>query len=712
MTKHILLFLILPAFTVSIGAQKPSITLEEAVLYGYSRLAPERLNNALWIPGDASISYVSPEGDKLMRRAVRQDAVGVMLSLEKLNAAFQLSLRSFPQISWIDGTQFTFRSGSAYYLWDTAEETGKKIAELPAESANVDVKMPGGLLAFTNENNLNVTKAGAGLMKVTDHQNNHIVSGQAIARYEFGISKGIFWSPDGANIAFYEKDESAVTDYPIVDISTTPAMVKNIKYPMAGQSSEHAKVGIYNLMKKKTIYLDVPGPADQYLTNLSWDPSGEYVYISIVNREQNHLWLQQYEVKKGKLVRTILEETHPKYVEPEHPVWFIPGKANEFLWFSERDGFNHLYRYNTAGDLLGQVTSGNWVVENILGLDETGESVLVSGWDEGGMNKLLWSASLESGESRKIIDEEGIHQVSLSTDGRYLLDQHTSITVPYKAIFRDLQGKIIAVIQESTDPLADYEIGQTELLKIPADDGTILNARLIKPSNFDSQKKYPVIVYVYGGPHLQLINNNRLANAPLWMHYAANQGYLVFSIDNRGSANRGLAFENVIHRQLGETEMADQLEGVAWLQQQPWVDTSRMAVHGWSFGGFMTTSLMLRHPGTFQVGVAGGPVTDWKYYEVMYGERYMDTPEENPEGYKRSSLLQYTPQLSGDLLLIHGYIDDVVVLQHNLALLREFVKNGKQVDFFVYPSHPHNVRGRDRVHLMEKVLNYITEKLD
>jgi dipeptidyl-peptidase-4 len=267
------------------------------------------------------------------------------------------------------------------------------------------------------------------------------------------------------------------------------------------------------------------------------------------------------------------------------------------------------------------------------------------------------------------------------------------------------------VLLKSEDRLKNYNVGTTEIFNINANNGTSLYCRLIKPSNFDPEKKYPVVVYVYNGPHVQLVTNSYLGGSSLWMNYLAEQGYLVFTVDGQGSAHRGKEFEQIIHRQLGTQEMADQLAGVEWLKKQSYVNPARMAVHGWSFGGFMTTSLMLRAPGTFKVGVAGGPVIDWRLYEIMYTERYMDTPQENTEGYDLSNCTNRADKLQGKLLMIHGADDNVVVLQHNMRFLKACVDKKIPVDFFVYPGHEHNVRGKDRVHLMNKIITYITDNL-
>ena len=371
----------------------------------------------------------------------------------------------------------------------------------------------------------------------------------------------------------------------------------------------------------------------------------------------------------------------------------------------------HVYHYDSEGKLLGQITKGDWVVQSILGMDKKGKNLIVQGTDESGLNSFAYAINLKKGEVSRVPTEAGKHSFQLNSDGEQLIDSWSNLKTPSVVDVISTKGKKIENLLTAKNPLKDIKIGSTELVDIKAKDGTVLHARVIKPSDFDAAKKYKVLVYVYGGPHAQMVSNRWLSGAPLWMHYMAEKGYIIFTLDNRGSANRGFNFENVIHRQLGTLEMEDQLAGVNYLKSLPYVDANRMAVHGWSYGGFMTTSLMLRKPGTFQVGVAGGPVTDWKYYEAMYGERYMDRPEENPEGYKTASLMNYVKNLEGKLLLIHGTSDPIVVMQHNFALVKKFVDEGIQMDFFPYPMHPHNVRGKDRVHLMRKVLDYVDEKL-
>lgn len=712
MTKYILI-LFLGCLTSSILAQK-ELTLEDAVLKQWSDFYPEQVSGLKWA-GNTLVRY-NDSRDKLLGVPIGKKAEEMFLTKEYLAEMSGQELTNLAQTRWINDQEFYAftrgldnKQGFVFASRKKGEITDRFSVE---GTTNLDLHAKSRQAAFTIDNNLYVADAKEAKIAVTQFEDKNIVAGQAIARYEFGIGKGTFWSPNGRYLAFYQKDETAVSDYPLLDISTTPATLKTIKYPMAGQGSEVAKVGIFEPKSKKTIYLQTEGDQDQYLTNVGWDATEEYVYVAVVNRGQNHMQLNKYDARTGKLETTLFEEKHEKYVEPENPVWFIPNAKNEFLWMSERDGFMHLYRYDTEGKLLNQVTKGKWVVKRILGLDASGKNVLVEGTDESGLNVYVYSAGLSNAKVKQLTKEEGVHHAELSEDGSLFIDTYSNLTTPsVTQIVETQKGKVVKELLKAENPLKDYTIGTTELITLKAKDGTPLHGRVIKPSNFDKSKKYPVIVYVYGGPHAQMINNSWLASTRLWMYYAAEQGYIVFTLDNRGSANRGLDFENVIHRRLGDVEMEDQLLGVEYLKKQPFVDAARMAVHGWSFGGFMTTSLMLRQPGTFQVGVAGGPVTDWKFYEIMYGERYMDTPEENPEGYDKSSLLNYADKLEGDLLLIHGTIDDVVVMQHNFSLIQKFVEAGTLVDFFPYPMHPHNVRGKDRVHLMKKVLTYIDDKL-
>ena len=697
-------------FLAQISFAQTELSLEDAVMQQYRKFLPEQPVGFEWLPGTDEYSYLDGYVN-LMKSGAKTKSTQKLMTIQDLNKALNSELYWFSGFEWLNKDEFTVNNGTKYYSYNLANKEAKLIHDLK-EGENGVMNPSSQHLAYTMDNNLFISRGDRSpsqrekYIQVTANQDKNIVSGQAIARSEFGITGGIFWSNDGTKLAFYQKDETAVHDYPLLDISKTPGELMPIKYPMTGQKSESPKVGIYTIATNNTVFISPKGDSDDYLTNLTFTPDGKYVVIAEVNRDQNHMWLNVYNASTGEFVRTLLEEQNDKWVEPEHPAYFVDSKANDFIWVSEKDGFNNLYHYDFTGKLINKLTSNKFVVKDVVSVKNG--NVLFSATGESPLNTMYYTVDLK-GNQRLLTNEEGTHSVQMSDRGTYFYDSYSSHSVPNSATIKSIRGTVVKTVQEGTNKLADYTLGTAEIGSITAKDGSKLYTRLIKPSNFDPTKKYPVLVYVYGGPHAQLITNSWLDGASLWMYWMAEQGYLVFTVDNRGSAERGFAFESQIHRQLGTLEIEDQMSGVDYLKSLPYVDGERLAVHGWSFGGFMTTSLMLREAGTFNVGVAGGPVTDWKYYETMYGERYMDRPEQNEKGYEKASLFTHAGNLEGDLLLIHGTVDDVVVMQHNLALVQKFVQLGIQMDFFPYPMHKHNVYGKDRVHLMTKVLNFVID---
>lgn len=692
---------------ISAFSQLKEFTLKDAIMMQNRSLAPERLNNFQWIPGTNSYSFASKNYQTIFKSATNSTKDEELLQLQDVNTKLSTQFVGFMGMSWLDQNTILLNNGITIAEYNLVTKSGKKWHTFDEGIENVTLHKASKNVAYTIQNNVYLRKADGKQIEVTNFTDKNVVSGQSISRNEFGISEGLFWSPKGDFLAFYQKDETNVANYPLLNINDLPGSLTNIKYPMAGQTSEHPRVGIYNTLNGNLVYIDPQGAKDDYLTNISFTPDNQYLLLAELNRDQNQMKLNVYEVSTGKFVRTLLEESNDKWVEPEHAAFFPSSTSNNFIWISEKSGFNNLYYYDFSGKLIAQLTNHNFVVKEIIGTNKQGNVIFYKATGENPTNTLTYFVDLKKYKNQLITTKEGTHNTVISEDGSLIFDAYSSGSVAYESNIIAADGKLVKAIMTSRDKLLDFKMGTAEIGKLKAKDGSDLYYRLIKPSNFDASKKYPVLVYVYGGPHAQMITNSWLNGANLWMYWMAEQGYLVFTLDNRGSAERGFAFESQIHRQLGNVEMEDQLTGVAFLKSLNYVDANRLAVHGWSFGGFMTTSLMLRQPGTFKVGVAGGPVTDWKFYEVMYGERYMDRPEQNKEGYEKSSLLNYTQNLKGDLLLIHGTIDDVVVMQHNYALVKKFVENGVQMDFFPYPMHKHNVTGKDRVHLMEKVLTYI-----
>ncbi len=537
--------------------------------------------------------------------------------------------------------------------------------------------------------------------------------GESVSRNEFGINKGVFPSPSGKYLAVYRKDESAVTQFPLLDITTRTGSLEQIRYPMNGMPSEHISLLVCDTLGNVlSTIVPTEFTDERYLTCVSWGPDDKNIFIQVLDREQHHMVLNQYRAADGSFVRTILSEENSAWVEPQEPLHFIKGRY-EFLYDTDnRDGFRNLYLCDTLGtvrrlptasaDIQYAGNDGRWVyytsaevspIENHLFRIDLGKDRTVK--------------KVKFGKPQRLTFEEGWHRVSLSPDCKRFIDSWSAFSTPWKVAVRTVDGKSSEVLYEAPDPLADYATCEVEIGTTPSADGRFLNYyRLYKPLGFDPSKKYPVVVYVYGGPHSQMVQDTWIGGVRMWEMLMAQKGYIVYVQDNRGTSNRGAAFEKAINRQCGQAEMADQVAGLRELMKQPWVDCDRIGVHGWSYGGFMTISLMTNYPEIFKVGVAGGPVIDWKWYEVMYGERYMDTQAANPEGFAKTSLINKASGLQGKLLICQGAIDNTVVWQHSLSFVQECIVNGIQLDYFPYPRSEHNVRGIWRVHLMDKVTNY------
>lgn len=559
-----------------------------------------------------------------------------------------------------------------------------------------------------------------------------VVYGKSVHRNEFGISGGMFWSPDQQKLAFYRMDESMVQSYPLVQTDDREATVRWSKYPMAGMTSHQVTLGVWNSTNGQTLYLQTnqkPNDSEQraslndpehYLTCVTWRPDGKEIFIAELNRKQNYLELNAYDAATGNYLHTIFTESSDKYVEPENSLYFLPGSNDQFIWQSRRDGFRHLYLYDLSKTLDQsnplQLTHGEWEVVELKGADpKNPKNIYFMATKEDPRERHLYRLTQGFKAIERITTEPGVHNVKISKDYTQVYDVYSNPTTPRVCQLIDLKSKKAKreVLYTAADPYEGYAKPEIETGTLKSSDGkTDLYYRLVKPVGMDNaQKKYPVIVYLYNGPHAQLVTEGYLHGLPGWDYYMAQQGFVVFTIDGRGSANRGLAFEQAIWHHLGEAEAADQLKGVEYLKSLPYVDAERIGIYGWSYGGFMATYMKLNFPETFKVGVCGGPVLDWSRYEVMYGERYMGTPQDNPEGYEKNCLIQQAGKLQGKLLVIHDDQDDTVVPQMSVQFLKNSVQAGTYPDFMLYANHPHNVRGKDRVHLLTRIAQYFIDNL-
>lgn len=715
--------------TASFAQEKKSYTLEDVIPGGnnYFNLVPKNIPGLQWW-GDVC---VRTDVENIVTINVRNGKETVLVTLDEVNEALlngekpfqptqelkQLRTLMGASLPWGDQKVITFRQGNYMVWYDFGQKKISNLFRLNEKAANLDFCKENGYVAYTVGSNLCIAHEEEKDLQINPDEKKadpmDIVYGQAVHRNEFGIYKGTFWSPKGNCLAFYRMDQSMVTAYPQVNTTTRIATLEPDKYPMAGMTSHKVTVGVYHIQSGKTVYLQAGDPTDRYFTNISWSPDEKSIYVIELNRDQNHSQLVRYNAETGAKEAMLFEETHPKYVEPQHPIVFLPWDSNQFIYWSQRDGFHHLYLYNKEGQLIKQLTQGDWLVQDILGFNTTRKEMIIASTEISPLQTNIFSLNVKTGKRTLLGQQDGTHSARLSASGTYLIDNFTSFNVPREISILPTNGKTGVNLLTATDPMKEqYNLPEITLGTIKAADGkTDLYYRLIKPVNFDPNKKYPAIIYVYGGPHAQLIHNNRFYDARGWDLYMAQKGYVMLTVDSRGSDNRGLEFENCTFRQLGVEEMKDQVEGAKFLQSLPYVNADKIGVHGWSFGGFMTTNLMLTYPEIFKVGVAGGPVIDWQYYEVMYGERYMDTPQTNPEGYKNSNLKLKAGNLKGRLEVIIGGADPTCVPQHSYTFLRACIDAGTHPDFFVYPEDGHNMMGRDRVHLHEHITRYFEDHL-
>lgn len=689
----------------NIFSQINYINLEE--VFRNAKMHPENLTQLQW-RSEGEFIWVAK--NSIINSSTKGNKIDTICRLFEINAKLKSkkidTLNFFPSIKWVNEKVFYFVHKNKLLYFEIKKNILSVITEYYDKSANHDIDFQSKRVAYTRDDKNLFVSDNLKNFEVSKDGGNGIVNGESVHRNEWGIDKGTFWSPNGNYLAFYRMDESMVSEYPLIKTSEKISKVEKIRYPMAGGKSHEVTIGIYNVETGTSVFLQTGEPKEQFLTNITWSKDELSIFVAIVNRQQNNMKLNQYDVTTGLFIKTIYEETNRKYVEPQNGMFFFNKNPNKFLWLSQRDGWNHIYQFDKSGKMEKQYTKGEWVVKEIYGFDQKDEFLYFSGNRESVIETHIYSYEIKTGNILCLTKEPGTHSATFSKDFKYFIDRYNSTQTANTIKIKNNKGETIKTLLESKDPLKDYTLGQTQIFTIKNKNKQDLYCRLIKPANFDATKKYPCFVYVYGGPHSQLVTNSWLGGAGYFLNYMAQKGYVVFTLDNRGTANRGFEFESAIHRNLGTYEMEDQLCGIDYLKSQPYVDTTKMAIDGWSYGGFMTLTMILNNPNLFKSATCGGPVVDWKWYEVMYGERYMDMPSENWENYDKISTLAQIDNLKTRLLIFHGALDNTVVWQHSLNFIEKAIKAGKLVDYFVYPSHEHNVKGIDRLHLWRKIEQY------
>lgn len=700
------------------GQTKKSFTLDDLMWGGsnYWNLQPKNLYTAFWgskllqLEVEAVKTCTDEKGKRVKAQTLFTAAdVKALITDETKGRGLNLMQTSFP---YPNKTLALIHTNRSNLLYDWKKKAIVWQTERDSVRVNEEFNIPSRSEVYAKNSDLYLRTADGKAHRITTDGSKDIVYGQAVHRDEFGIKKGAYFSPSGQLLAYYRMDQSMVEDYPLVDIFTREAKLDAIKYPMAGMTSHKVTVGIYNPKTEQTVWLQAGDPTDRYFTNISWAPDEKTIYMIEMPRSQKKTELVAYDVATGQRKGVLYTETHEKYVHPMHPLTFLPWDSSKFIYQSEKDGYNHLYLFDTKGKELKQITKGEFVVLDLVGFNTKTKSVIIQSNEAHPLHHNYYAVNIDNGKRTLLDNGKGTHRAMLSPDGTMLFDRWSEPDVFRKIAVRNTATANATLLQTDASPWQAYNVPEISSGSLTAADGhTKLFYRLVKPVNFDPNKKYPTVVYVYGGPGVRNVDASWNYAARSWEIYMAQKGYVIFVLDNRGSSERGFAFETATYHRLGQEEMKDQMRGVDYLKSLPYVDADRIGVHGWSYGGFMTTSLITNYPDVFKVGVAGGPVIDWKYYEVMYGERYMGTPQENPEGYAQSSLLNKAKDLKGRLQIIIGYNDPVCVPQHSLAFLRACEDAGTQPDFFTYPGQGHNMMGKDMVHLHERITRYFEDYL-
>jgi dipeptidyl-peptidase-4 len=611
-----------------------------------------------------------------------------------------------------DALLITVQGNLVWY--DLKTQSGKKLTSFKTPPRDAKISPDQRWVSYVREHNVWAVEVATGKERaLTTGGREELLRGELDWVYpeELSIRTAYWWSPDSTKIAFLEMDQRSVTRYPIVNFTSFTGETEWMRYPKAGDANPAVRVGVVAVRGGAPKWMDTGAEKDIYLARVDWLPDSRRLAIQRLNRGQTKLDLLLADAATGR-AQVILTELDNHWINIQDDLYFFRD-GNRFLWSSDRDGWLHLYLYDLSGAKLAQITRGHWEVLGTVRVDETNNAVYFLATEKTPLETHLYRAPLDGSTVTRITRADGSHGVNMAPDAAHFVDTwSTAMTPPRQDLVRADGSLVLAINENKVPQLADYHLSPVEFFTVRGADGTELNAMMIKPPEFDAKRKYPVLVYTYGGPHAQIVRNAWGGANFLWHQLMAQKGYLIFGLDNRGSSGRGKAFETAIYRNLGKNELGDQLAGVAWLKSQPYVDGARIGIWGWSYGGYMTCFAMLNAADTFKAGFAGAPVTDWRQYDTIYTERYMGRPQDNPDGYRDSSPVHQAAKLKGKLLIAHGTADDNVHYANTIALMEQFIRAGKYAEVFSYPGRGHGIGDpAARVHLFNRVTQFFLDNL-
>jgi dipeptidyl-peptidase-4 len=731
-----LIFSIIALFASTSAAQQPTATSGKALtverIYSQPSLSGRLTRGLAWTPDGKQLSYFETKGSGREAKTelwemdaasgerhllVPADKLEMILPADtgRATQATGLGRRAPAQYQWApDGAGILFQGPTALAWFDPKSQAGRTLVSGKAVLADPKISPDGRYVSFVRDHDLWLVSVSEGKERaVTQGGTEEIRKGELDWVYpeELDIKTAYWWSPDSSAIAYLEMDERKVSQYPLVDFSAPSGGSELERYPVAGGANPVVRVLVTAVSGGDPRVMDVGVETDIYIPRVNWLTDSKRLAIQRLNRTQTTLELLIADTATGK-TRTAVTDTDPNWINVSDELYFLKD-GKRFLWSSERSGYQHLYLYDLDGKQLAQITKGEWESTSLNAVDESKGLVYFTATEASPTERQLYVAGLDGSGFLKITKDSGTHDVNFAPNAAAFCDTYSNAAAPPRQNLHRADGSRIATINENkVAELADYSFSPMEFLPVKSRDGVMLNASMIKPPNFDPQKKYPVLVYTYGGPHAQVVRNAWGGANFLWHELMAQKGYIIFSLDNRGSAGRGHIFEVPLHLHLGAQELSDQRDGVQYLKSLPYVDGSRIGVWGWSYGGHMTLHAMFEAGDDFKVGFAGGPVTDWHYYDSIYTERYLGLPQKNEKGYEDSSPVKYAGQLKGKLLIAHGTGDDNVHFANTLSVINDLIEAGKYVEVLAFPGRGHGVSDPPaRRVLMQRVTQFFLDNL-
>ncbi len=727
-------FTVLVAVSSAARAQsavaRKALTVER--IYSQPSLSGRLTHGLTWTPDGKQLSYFETRGSGKEAKTelwAMDAATGerrLLVAADKLESilpvdtsrptqATGLGRRAPSQYQWApDGSGILFQGPTSLAWMDVKSQTGRTLVSGKTTLADPKISPDGRFVSFVRDHNLwLVSVAGGKERAITHGGTEEIRKGELDWVYpeELDIKTAYWWAPDSSAIAYLEMDERKVTQYPLVDFSSPSGEAELERYPVAGGANPIVRVLVASLNGGNPRAMDNGAEADIYIPRVNWLNDSKHLGIQRLNRTQTTLDLLIADATTGK-ARAALSENDPNWINLSDDLYFLKD-GKRFLWSSERSGYRHLYLYDLEGKQLAQLTRGEWEVSAVEAIDEAKGLVYFMATEKSLLEHQLYRVALDGTGFTRLTKDAGTHAAVFAPHAAAFYDTYSNAAAPPRQDLYRADGSRIATINENKiDELADYHLSPAEFFTVKSHDGVQLNASIIKPPDFDPEKKYPVLVYTYGGPRSQVVRNAWGGANFLWHELMAQKGYIIFSLDNRGSAGRGHAFETPLHLRLGLRELSDQRDGVQYLKSLSYVDSNRIGIWGWSYGGHMTLHAMFEAGDDFKVGFAGGPVTDWRYYDSIYTERYLGLPQKNEKGYQDSSPVKYAGQFKGKLLIAHGTGDDNVHFANTLSVINDLIELGKYVEVLAFPGRGHGVSDppAQRV-LMQRVTQFFLDNL-